>query len=185
MFLFIVPYAFYLLNALDAADYNCSSLFSLDPFLGAYDIIFTGQVNLINFTNGLQGVPVSVIMGGERQIFDKTSDGKYIHTTKRANSTFSSSVTFELNKPGTARTVNFTFSMINATALQGTYEQTLQDGRITDYVIIYSFSPDASNLWITITVSKPIQLAAFVPFYRLKNGDVGPLTLAPPATSNR
>ncbi|XP_055333987.1 uncharacterized protein LOC129585366 [Paramacrobiotus metropolitanus] len=172
------------MSVLTADDYYSSSTWSLDPFLGSYDMIWAQQINMINFTGGIIGIPLAEVATGERQTFNKTIDGKYQQTVGRTDPRFDAIIVFELNKPGivnipnTSQTINYTFIMLNATTLQGTYEWNFGD-RIADFTITFAFYPDASGFFDTVTLTKPMNLVATAPFYRVKSGDTGPITLGP------
>ncbi|XP_055333888.1 uncharacterized protein LOC129585287 [Paramacrobiotus metropolitanus] len=173
-----------LVSVFSADDY--SSTWSLDPFLGSYDMIWAQQTNMINLTTGVQGVPLSVTLGGERQTFVKLADGKYQQTVGRSDPQYQAILVFELGKPGflkipnTNNTINFTMSMVNATTIQSSYHFTFDNGqRTADFLSQFAFKPDASGFFDTVVVTNPSNFVATAPFYRLPDGYTGPITLGP------
>ncbi|XP_055333884.1 uncharacterized protein LOC129585282 isoform X2 [Paramacrobiotus metropolitanus] len=166
------------------ASTNSDAGWNLDSFLGAYDMIWDKSSNMINFSEGVVGLPASVIKEGERQIYKKTGERKYEMHVLRKDPKYNIIADFELGKKTVKnlpnnQTLSYTLEMTGATTLKGTYEWDFGD-HMAAFGIVNTFKPDGSGFFNDVTVTKPKDLRAHAPFYRIKEENIsGPITLGP------
>ncbi|XP_055344579.1 uncharacterized protein LOC129592541 [Paramacrobiotus metropolitanus] len=151
------------------------SPWSLDPFLGVYDMIPALRHNIVNFTEQILFTPAFLVDGGERQKFNLTADGDmYVQWVHNGNdstfTTFDSWLPFVLEEefqvvfPGN-NMLNYSFRMTNESTLNGHFYRTFPDGHSADIHFWLTFNE--TNFWDEVNVSSPFPLNAYAPFMKI------------------
>ncbi|XP_055332507.1 uncharacterized protein LOC129584374 [Paramacrobiotus metropolitanus] len=148
----------------------------LDPFFGTYDMNWAQQVNMMNLTNGVVGIPPDVVLGGERQVFNKTADGSkyqqfliYSDPVYNKQVAFVCGVTDTLSLGGPA-SLTYTFTMLDAKTLQGSYTISVAGvGTVASFVVKFAFQVTGDcGFFDTVTVAPPQNFVATAPFDRVQ-----------------
>ncbi|XP_055333967.1 uncharacterized protein LOC129585352 [Paramacrobiotus metropolitanus] len=161
---------------------------SLDPFLGTYEMDADNKNAMNDFASKILGIPTKTLESGERQVFNKTHDGtRYQHFVLRNESKYNAHSTFLLDKKtsvltDSGATMTFHFAMLNATVLQGSY--TFSNGdNVTDFTTKFIFSQDATTLTKIARVLYPEEFQAMAVFHRISKPQSPKSQPAPPVPS--